>query len=118
MFKLIAEIGFESRRGHQLTPCASATVRKQIAGMERYLGAQLLMRTSHAVKLTDAGRDFVDSSSRLLEELEAAESRIGRGLQAPSGRVRVSVAPSFAALYLVPRLQEFFPRFPAVSIEA
>ncbi len=93
------------------------TVSKQIAGLERYLGAQLLMRTSHAVKLTDAGRDFFDSSSRLLEELEAAESRIGRGLQAPSGRVRVSVAPSFAALYLVPRLQEFFRRFPDVSIE-
>lgn len=93
------------------------TVSKQIAGLERYLGAQLLLRTSHAVRLTDAGRDFFESSSRLLEELEAAESRIGRGLQAPSGRVRVSVAPSFGALYLVPRLREFFRRFPDVSIE-
>jgi DNA-binding transcriptional LysR family regulator len=93
------------------------TVSKQIAGLERYLGAQLLMRTSHAVRLTDAGRDFFESSSRLLEELQAVESRIGRGLQAPSGRVRVSVAPSFGALYLVPRLQEFFRRFPDVSIE-
>ena len=40
------------------------TVSKQIAALERYLGAQLLMRTSHAVKLTDAGRDFFESSSR------------------------------------------------------
>src|SRR5258708_18020808 len=63
------------------------TVSKQIAGLERYLGAQLLMRTSHAVRLTDVGRDFFESSSRLLEELEAVESRIGPGLQAPSGRV-------------------------------
>src|SRR4029077_21276501 len=93
------------------------TVSKQIAGLERYLGAQLLMRTSHAVTLTDAGRDFFESSSRLLAELDAAESRIGRGLTAPSGRVRVSVAPSFGALYIVPRLGEFFRRYPEVSVE-
>src|SRR5260370_12663368 len=73
------------------------TLSKPIARLERHLGAQLLMRTSHAVRLTDAGRDFFESSSRLLAELEAAESRIGRGLQAPSGRGRVSVAPGIGA---------------------
>jgi DNA-binding transcriptional LysR family regulator len=93
------------------------TVSKQIAALERHLGAQLLLRTSRAVTLTDAGRDYFESSSRLLQELEAAESRIGRGLQAPSGHVRVSVAPSFGALYLVPRLLEFSRRFPDISLE-
>jgi LysR family transcriptional regulator, regulator for bpeEF and oprC len=116
MFVRVAESGSFSAVARELG-VGQPTVSKQIAGLERYLGAQLLMRTSHTVKLTEAGRDFFESSSRLLEELEAAESRIGRGLQAPSGRVRVSVAPTFGAVYLVPRLQEFFRRFPDVSIE-
>ena len=33
------------------------------------------------------------------------------------GRVRVAVAPSFAGLHLVPRLGEFFRKYPAVSVE-
>jgi len=116
VFMRVVESGSFSAVARELG-VGQPTVSKQIAGLERYLGAQLLMRTSHAVTLTDAGRDFFESSSRFLEELEGAESRIGRGLQAPSGRVRVSVAPSFGALYLVPRLHEFFRRFPDISVE-
>src|SRR6266403_888798 len=80
------------------------TVSKQIASLEAHLGAQLLLRTSRSLALTDAGRDFFESATRLVADLDAAESRIGRGLRAPSGRVRASVAPSFGALYIVPRL--------------
>src|SRR5712671_2521311 len=82
------------------------TVSKQIASLEAHLGAQLLMRTSRKVALTDAGRDFFESASKLIADLDAAESRIGRGLRSPSGRVRVSVAPGFGALYIVPRLPD------------
>ncbi|MBX3201115.1 MAG: LysR family transcriptional regulator [Labilithrix sp.] len=93
------------------------TVSKQVAALEAHLGAQLLMRTSRKVALTEAGRDFFESASRLVSDLDAAESRIGRGLRSPSGLVRVSAAPSFGALYIVPRLPEFFRRYPDVSVE-
>jgi DNA-binding transcriptional LysR family regulator len=93
------------------------TVSKQIAALEAHLGAQLLTRTSRKVGLTDAGRDFFESASNVMAELDAAESRIGRGVTSPSGLVRVSVAPSFGALYIVPRLPELFRRYPDVSVE-
>lgn len=93
------------------------TVSKQIAALERRLGAQLLLRTSRKVSLTEAGRDFFESAAKMVADLEAAESRVGRGLRSPAGRVRVSVAPSFGALYIVPRLPEFFRRYPDVSVE-
>ena len=60
-------------------------VSKQIAALEAYLGAQLLQRTSRSLTLTEAGRDFYESGVRLLGDLEAAESRVGRGAVAPSG---------------------------------
>ena len=93
------------------------TVSKQIAALEAHLGAQLLLRTSRSLALTDAGRDFFESASKLIADLDAAESRIGSGLKAPSGLVRVSVAPSFSALYIVPRLPDFFGRYPQVNVE-
>jgi LysR family transcriptional regulator, regulator for bpeEF and oprC len=92
-------------------------VSKQIAALEAHLGAQLLRRTSRSLTLTEAGRDFYESGVRLLGELEAAESRIGRGRIAPSGLVRATVVPVFGRLYVVPRLPEFFVRYPDVAVE-
>jgi LysR family transcriptional regulator for bpeEF and oprC len=92
-------------------------VSKQIAALEAHLGAQLLQRTSRSITLTEAGRDFYESGVRLVGELEAAESRVGRGRIAPSGLVRATLAPVFGRLYVVPRLQEFFARYPDVGVD-
>ena len=116
MFVRVVESGNFSAVAHE-QGIGQPTVSKQIASLEAHLGAQLLMRTSRRLALTDAGRDFFESASKLIAELDAAESRIGRGLTSPSGRVRVSVAPSFGAQYIVPRLPEFFRRYPDVSVE-
>jgi DNA-binding transcriptional LysR family regulator len=51
-------------------------VSKQVASLEAHLGAQLLMRTSRNLSLTEAGRDFYKSGARLIGDLEAAESRV------------------------------------------
>jgi hypothetical protein len=54
---------------------------------------------------------------RLIDDLEAAKCRVGRGQSAPSGLIRVTVAPVFGRLYIVPRLQEFFTRYPDIVVE-
>ena len=92
-------------------------VSKQFAALEAHLGAQLLQRTSRSLTLTEFGRDFYESAVRLLSDVEAAESRVGRGRIAPSGLVRATVAPVFGRLYVVPRLREFFARYPEVAVE-
>ncbi len=92
-------------------------VSKQITALEAHLGAQLLRRTSRSQSLTEAGQDFYESAVRLIDDLEAAESRVGRGQSAPSGLIRVTVAPVFGRLYIVPRLQEFFARYPDIIVE-
>jgi LysR family transcriptional regulator for bpeEF and oprC len=92
-------------------------VSKQIAALERHLGAQLLRRTSRSLSVTEAGQDFYEAAVRLIGDLEAAESRVGRGQNAPSGLIRVTVAPVFGHLYVVPRLPEFFARYPDIILE-
>ncbi len=92
-------------------------VSKQIAALEAHLGAQLLRRTSRSLTLTDAGQEFYESALRLVGEVEDAESRVGHRQLAPSGLVRATVAPVFGRLYVVPRLREFFARYPEISVE-
>src|SRR5258708_32147358 len=48
------------------------------------------MRTSRNLSLTEAGRDFYESGARLIGDLEATESRVGRGQASHSGVVRVT----------------------------
>jgi DNA-binding transcriptional LysR family regulator len=94
-----------------------SAVSKQIAALEAHLGAQLMRRTSRSMTLTDAGQVFYESALRLVDEFDAAESLVGHGQSAPSGLIRVTVAPVFGRLYIVPRLPEFFARYPDISIE-
>src|SRR6202163_677738 len=56
---------------------------------------------SRSIALTEAGREFYDSSVRILDDFENATSRIGRGQTAPKGLIRVTVAPTFARLHMV-----------------
>ena len=92
-------------------------VSKQIAALERHLGAQLIRRTSRSMALTDAGQAFYEAGTRLVDDLEAAESLVGRGQNAPSGLVRVTAAPAFGRLWIVPRLPTFFAQYPDISVE-
>jgi DNA-binding transcriptional LysR family regulator len=92
-------------------------VSKQIAALEVRLGAQLLRRTSRSLSVTEAGQDFYESAVRVVDDLERAVSRVGRGQTAPSGLIRVTVAPVFGRVHVLPSLGEFFARFPDITVE-
>src|ERR1700693_1980503 len=92
-------------------------VSKQISGLEDELGTELIHRTSRSIALTEAGRDFYESSLRILDDFENATSRIGRGQTAPKGLIRVTVPPSFARLHMVSKLAAFFASYPELAVE-
>jgi len=116
LFLRVADSGSFSKAA-RAAGIVQPTVSKQIAALEARLGAQLLRRTSRGLSLTGAGQDFYDSSVRLLGDLDAAESRIGRGQVAPSGLVRVALSAGLGRMYVVPRLPDFFAQFPDVAID-
>jgi DNA-binding transcriptional LysR family regulator len=92
-------------------------VSKQIAALERYLGVQLVLRTSRSVVITDAGQAFYESSKPLMESFDALESSVGIRQQSPRGLIRLTTAPGHGRLCITPLLPEFFRRYPDVSIE-
>jgi len=92
-------------------------VSKQISALEDELGTELIHRTSRSIALTEAGRDFYESALHILDDVENATSRIGRGQTAPKGVIRVTVPPTFARLHLVSKLPGFFAAYPDMAVE-
>src|SRR5260221_2318095 len=92
-------------------------VSKQISALEEELGTELIHRSSRSIALTEAGRDFYESALRILDDLESATSRIGRGQTSPKGIIRVTVPTTFARLHMVSKLAACFAAYPDMAVE-
>jgi len=92
-------------------------VSKTIAQLEDRLGVRLLLRSTHGLTPTEAGRSFYERAKRSIEEAEEAELA-ARGAGATlSGRLRVCAPVTFARLQVVPRLPDFLAEHPAIDLD-
>ena len=94
-----------------MTPAA---VSHQVKSLEGHLGAELFRRLPRGLTLTNAGRELVPDISRGLAHFARAVGGITGGELA--GKLVVTAVPSFAALWLVPRLGSFLRAFPDVQL--
>lgn len=94
-----------------LTPGA---VSHQIKSLEAYLGAALFIRHGRRrVSLTREGAGFAEQVSAALSGLAAAAEAMRRGTQE---RLTISVLPSFAARWLMPRIGSFVDQCPGLDL--
>lgn len=92
----------------------SAAVSHQIRSLEEWLGVALFERLSRGVQLTSKGASLFDTvHSAFLDIAQLANNF--RPVLEPS-RITVSVAPSFAALWLIPRLDRFYAANPHIQL--
>jgi DNA-binding transcriptional LysR family regulator len=92
-------------------------VSKTVARLEARLGVRLLMRSTHGLTPTEAGRYFCDRARRAIEEADEAYLA-ARGADAGLvGRLRLSAGVTFGKLHLVPLLPGFMAAHPNLSID-
>lgn len=91
-----------------------AAVSHQIKALEEALGVKLFRRLNRAIRLTEEGQEFVGEIRKALNHLAAAVEK----LSAPEsgGPLTVSLLPSFASKWLVPRLGRFRQRHPEIDV--
>ncbi len=89
-------------------------VSQQIKALEEFIGAPLFRRQKRSLLLTDEAQAALPVLREGFDRLADA----GRLLSArtESGKLTVSIAPSFAAKWLVPRLDRFQERHPDVDV--
>jgi DNA-binding transcriptional LysR family regulator len=93
------------------------TVSKTIAQLEDRLGVRLLLRSTHGLSPTEAGRNFYERAKRSIEEIEEAELAARGASSGLAGRLRISAPVTFARLQIVPRLPAFFAKYPALEVD-
>lgn len=91
-----------------------AAVGHQVKALEDFLGVLLFRRLNRALMLTDAGQACLPDLREGFGKLESAVERLrahdGRGL------LTVTVAPTFAVTWLVPRLVRFQAAHPRITV--
>ena len=115
-FIRVIEAGSFSGAAQQLRVGQSA-VSKTIAQLEDRLGVRLLLRSTHGLTVTEAGRNFYDRAKRTIEEAEQAEAAARGDAATLQGRLRVSAPVTFARLQVIPRLAGFLTSHPALDID-
>ena len=92
-------------------------VSKQVAGLEKYLGVRLLVRTTRAVTTTEDGLRYFEEARRLVAEVDEAESHLRQGEKTLSGMLRVATSIGFGLRVLQPHVRTFLEKNPDVTID-
>jgi DNA-binding transcriptional LysR family regulator len=92
-------------------------VTKHLAALEARLGTRLFHRTTRRLTITEAGRRYLDSTERLLADIESAEVAVAADRVEPRGLLRLNVPLVFGVRQIAPRLAAFAARYPGVTID-
>ncbi|WP_025859998.1 LysR family transcriptional regulator [Acetobacter papayae] len=100
------------RRGQ--TP--SAIVR-QIDALEYSVGVPLLIRSTRALALTDAGARMLERAQPLLDQLADVHAEVAAFDGAVTGTVRLACFPTFGKRYVIPALEALLVEHPGLHVE-
>lgn len=95
---------------------SASAVGKNVARLETSLNVRLLQRSTRKVSLTAEGELFYERCRRILDDLQDAEAMLSHAVQAPRGRLRVSL-PTIGYRFLLPLMPAFRKAYPEIELE-
>jgi len=112
-FEVAARHGGFTRAARELhvTPAA---VSHQIKSLESHLDVELFRRLPRGLEITEVGRKLLPQLTRGFDHFARAVDGLSPGGLA--GPLTISTAPSFATLWLVPRLDGFLRAYPDIQL--
>jgi DNA-binding transcriptional LysR family regulator len=112
-FVRAAEHGSFSAAARRLGVSAAA-VSKNVAHLEAHVGVRLFHRSTRRLALTGGGERLLAQVRDPLASLDAAIASLRDDSDEPSGTLKVSMGQALGRQFLVPLLNEFLDRCPAV----
>ena len=88
-----------------------------VSQLERHLGVQLLERNTRSLRLTEDGVRYLERARAILGEVDSLEEEIGSAERAARGRLRIQAPSGLVRLVIAPSLPEFFLDHPQVDLE-
>ena len=115
-FIRIGESGSLSAAAVQLST-SQPTVSRRLQSLERLLGAKLILRTTHAMKLTDDGERCYQQAKLLLDQWSALEDQLRGAGDEPVGTLRVRAPHAFGQDQMIEPLTRYLQRYPNVTVD-
>ncbi|RQZ20899.1 LysR family transcriptional regulator [Burkholderia sp. Bp9031] len=116
IFARVAHLGSFTKAAEQLQ-LPRPTVSNAVQYLEKHLGVRLLQRTTRRVALTTEGATYYERCTRLLADLDDAETLFdAAAAAAPRGVIRVDLPERFALNEVIPALQDFHARYPDLRV--
>ncbi|MGF6759594.1 LysR family transcriptional regulator [Paraburkholderia sp. GAS42] len=115
LFVRVAHTSSFTKAGRELglsQPSAS----RRISELEEEVGAALFVRSTRAVKLTEAGTDYLARVEAILSALNEADDA-ARGTTELRGHLRVALSTSFGVREVIPRIGRFMSAHPALHVD-
>ncbi len=115
LFARVARIGSFSVAGREMG-ISQPTASRIVGALEKQIGVALLVRTTRAVTLTEAGADYLSRIESILTALDEAD-HAARGTGELRGILRVAASSGFAIRGVLPRLPRFTDQHPGLRVE-
>ncbi len=115
-FVAVVEAGSFTAAAERLDIAKSA-ISRRVSALEERLGVQLIRRTTRRLNLTETGQSFYERSSRILADLEEAESAVAQEHGELRGRLKVALPLSFGVRHMSGPIAEFGRRHPRVEFD-
>jgi len=115
VFGRVVEAGGFSAAARRLNMSVTM-VSNHVQALEDRLGARLLNRTTRKVSLTEIGQAYYERATRILTDLEEADSLAGALHATPRGTLRLHTSNNIVR-FLTPVLAEFLTLYPAAAVD-
>lgn len=112
----VVEAGSLAAAAQQLA-LSNAVVTKYVKFLESWTQARLLARTTRALQVTPAGREFYEYCRRVLEDTDRTLASLQEAGDALRGRLVVAMPVSLSLAWLHDHVHTFQQRHPAVELE-
>lgn len=95
---------------------SAAVVSRRLAALEARLGVRLVNRTTRRINLTDEGASYFETCTRILAEIDEADTAISAGQIEPQGVLRVFMSSAFGHQHITPLIPKFAALYPKLQM--
>jgi LysR family glycine cleavage system transcriptional activator len=92
-------------------------VSRLVKQLEEDLGVSLFSRGPRGLELTEAGAAYLPPLTEAFERMQAATKLIARHGKRPANRLAITMLPTFAMRWFMPRLADFHQLNPEIAVD-
>lgn len=92
-------------------------VSRLVKQLEQDLGVSLFSRGPRGLELTEAGAAYLPPLTEAFERMQAATRLVARNGRRPANRLAITMLPTFAMRWFMPRLADFHQLHPEIAVD-